>query len=327
MACFDAGSQKSTLTSYASYMEYSNDTTFAREHWSSWKSAVDWLALYQSNSTGLIDFSVFGNSFLGPTSGSAINAASVEAFKGMASVATAVGVTSSAKRWTALATSVKAALNAALWSEEYGVYSLQTSDPGNYSIAALGFAITSSSANHTQIQRALAHLPTLKLGPGYRDSSKIASSDSTTNLSPNTNGFLLSALLQQRQAAPAALLLNNLWGAMVANESSNSGASWEHVSQKSEPGLGQFTSLSHPWGGVATYALTNYVAGIRPTSFDYRTWIIESAYAGFGLSYMNATVPTPHGNLSVAWTAKDSVVTLGIRSLVGTTGRLALSKE
>lgn len=315
------------LMSFASYMEYSSDTTFAREHWSSWKSAVDWLALYQSNSTGLIDFAVFGNAFLGPTSGSAINAASVEAFRGMASVATAIGDTSSAKRWTTLAKSVKAALNAALWSEEYGVYSLQASDPGNYSIAALGFAITSSSANNTQIQRALAHLPTLKLGPGYRDSSKIASSDSTANLSPNTNGFLLSALLQQKQAAPAVFLLNNLWGAMIANESSNSGASWEYVSQKSEPGLGQFTSLSHPWGGAATYALTNYVAGIRPTSFGYRTWIVEPAYAGFGLDYMNATVPTPHGNLSVVWTAKDSVVTVEIRSPVGTTGRLSLSKE
>lgn len=151
--------------------------------------------------------------------------------------------------------------------------------------------------------------------------------DSTANISPNTDGFLLSALLQQRQAAPAAFLLNNLWGAMVANESSNSGASWEYVSQKSEPGLGQFTSLSHPWGGAATYALTNYVAGVRPTGFGYRTWIIEPAYAGFGLGYMNATVPTPHGNLSVAWTAKDSVVTVEIRSPVGTTGRHALSKE
>ncbi|KAJ5511962.1 hypothetical protein N7453_004065 [Penicillium expansum] len=315
------------LISFASYMEYSNDTTFARGHWSSWKSAVDWLASYQSNSTGLIDFAVFGNAFLGPVSGSAINAASVGAFRGMSSVATAVGDTSSAKRWTALAKSVKVALNAAFWSEKYGVYSLQTSDPGNYSTAALGFVITSSSANRTQIQRALAHLPALKLGPGYRDSSKVASSDSSANLSPNTNGFLLSALLQQKQAAPAAFLLNNLWGAMVANESSNSGASWEYVNQKSEPGLGQFTSLSHTWGGAVTYVLTNYVAGIRPTSFGYRTWIVEPAYAGFGLDQVNATVPTPHGKLSVAWTAKDSVVTVEIRSPVGTTGMLALSKE
>lgn len=98
------------LMSFASYMEYSNDTTFAQEHWSSWKSAVDWLALYQSNSTGLIDFAVFGNTFLGLVSGSAISAASVGAFRGMSSIATVVEDTSSAKRWTTLAKSVKVAL-------------------------------------------------------------------------------------------------------------------------------------------------------------------------------------------------------------------------
>lgn len=78
----------------------------------------------------------------------------------------------------------------------------------------------------------------------------------------------------------------------------------------------------HPWGGAATYALTKYVAGIRLTSFGYRTWIVEPAYAGFELDYVNA-----RGNLSVSWTAKDSVVTVEIRSPVGTTGRLALTKE
>ncbi|CAG8944711.1 unnamed protein product [Penicillium salamii] len=315
------------LISFVSYMEYSDDIAFAHEHWTAWKLAVNWLASYQSTSTGLIDLSVFGNAFLGPTSGSAVNAASVEAFSGMASVATAVEDNKSAKKWTSLAKSVKEALNTLLWSDKYGVYSLQQSDPRNYSIAALGFAITSGTTNQTQAQRALSHLSVLKLGPGYRDSSQVASSDTTANLSPNTNGFLLSALLKQKQAAPAAFLLENLWGAMIANESTNSGASWEYVSQMSEPGLGQFTSLSHPWGGAATYGLTNYVAGIRPTSFGYRTWVVEPAYAGFGLDYTNATVSTPHGTLSVAWTAKDSVVTAEIRAPAGTTGKLILSGE
>ncbi|CAG8053486.1 unnamed protein product [Penicillium salamii] len=270
---------------------------------------------------------MFGTAFLGPTSGSAVNAAVVEAFSGMASVAAGVGDSNSANKWTSLATSVKKALNTLLWSEKYGVYSLEQADPGNYSIAALGFAITSGTANLTQAQRALSHLPSLKLGPGYRDSSKVASSDSTANLSPNKNGFLLSALLQQKQAAPAAFLLKNLWGAMIGNESTNSGASWEYVNQNSEPGLGQYTSLSHPWGGAATYALTNYVAGIRPTSFGYRTWVVEPAYAGLGLDYVNTTVPTPHGALSVAWTVKDSVVAAEIRAPANTSGRFILSKE
>ncbi|KAJ5690437.1 hypothetical protein N7462_004829 [Penicillium macrosclerotiorum] len=315
------------LMSFVSYMEQSNDTQFALEHWTKWKAAVNWLASYRSTSTGLIDFSMFGTAFLGPTSGSAVNAASVEAFKGMASVASAVGDISSTKRWTAFARSLEVALNSKMWSEAHGVYSLQTSDPGNFSVAALGFAITSGSANKSQINRALSHLPSLKLGPGYRDSSLVASTDSSANLSPNTNGFLLTALLQQKRAVPAAFLFENLWGAMIANDTTKSGASWEYVNQKSEPGLGQYTSLSHPWGGAATYALTKYVAGIRPLSFGYKSWVVEPAYAGFGLDAVNATVPTPHGPISVAWTVQNSVVTISLDAPVETTGKLILNKE
>ncbi|KAJ5771389.1 uncharacterized protein N7511_003440 [Penicillium nucicola] len=315
------------LMSFYSYMEYANDIRFARKHWRAWKLAADWLVSYRSNSSGLIDLSLFGTAFLGPTSGSAVNFASVEALSGMALIAAAVGDDSSSKKWKSIATSIAIAANDAFWNDKDGIYSVQSSDPTNYSIAALGFAITSGSANSTQAQLCLSQLPALKLGPGYRDSSKVLASDSTANLSPNTNGFLLPALLRQKHTAAATFLLEKLWGAMVANTSSKSGASWEYVNQQSEPGLGQFTSLAHPWGGAATYVLTNYVAGIRPTSFGYKTWVVDPAYAGFGLHEVNSTVLTPHGSLSVAWTAKNSVVTIMVDAPSGTSGKLILSKD
>ncbi|KAJ5918557.1 hypothetical protein N7466_010549 [Penicillium verhagenii] len=315
------------LMSFVSYMEYSDDVQYAQKHWEAWKLAVNWLVSYRSNSTGLIDFSLFGTAFLGPTSGSAINTAAVGAIEGMALVAEAVGDVSSYNKWKAVAISLKKVVNTAFWSDEYGIYSIATSDPGNYSVAGLGFAITSGSANHTQAQLALSHVPSLKLGPGYRDSSKILSSDSSANLSPNTNGFLLQAILEQKKADLATFLFQNLWGAMIANTSSHSGASWEYVNQQLKPGLGQFTSLSHPWGGAATYTLTNYVAGIRPASFGYKTWVVEPAYVGFGLDEVNATVPTPHGPLRVAWSVKDYLVSVTIDSPAGTIGKLVLSKD
>lgn len=315
------------LISFVSYMENFNDVDFAQNHWDQWKLAVDWLVSYRSNSTGLIDLSLFRTAFLGPASGSAVNTASVEAIYGMASVAEAVGDISSYQKWKAIATAIKDAVNTAFWSDKYGVYSIEASDPGNYSIAAIGFAITSGSANKSQAQLALSHVPSLQLGPGYRDSSRILSSDSSANLSPNTNGFLLLALLKQKHAGFTTFLFKNLWGAMIANTSTNSGASWEYVNQQSEPGYGQYTSLSHPWGGAATYALTKYVAGIRPVSFGYTTWVVEPAYAGFGLDQVNATVPTPYGLFSVAWTAKDSIVTVIIDAPAGTSGKLVLSKD
>ncbi|CDM34643.1 unnamed protein product [Penicillium roqueforti FM164] len=46
----------------------------------------------------------FGNAFLGPTSCSAVNAASVDAFKDTASIASPVGDVSSAKKWAGIVT-------------------------------------------------------------------------------------------------------------------------------------------------------------------------------------------------------------------------------
>lgn len=52
---------------------------------------------------------------------------------------------------------------------------------------------------------------------------------------------------------------------MLANNLTSSGASREYVNQDGDPGLGLFTSLSHPWGGAPTYLTTAWVAGLRPT--------------------------------------------------------------
>ncbi|CRL22910.1 unnamed protein product [Penicillium camemberti] len=77
--------------------------------------------------------------------------------------------------------------------------------------------------------------------------------------------------------------------------------------------------------GAFAFSLTARWNSSLERSGDIRAY--QPAYAGFGLDYVNATVPTPRGNLSVSWTAKDSVVTVEIRSPVRTTGRLALTKE
>ncbi|RMJ23356.1 hypothetical protein PHISP_05771 [Aspergillus sp. HF37] len=68
------------LMAFTSYMEYSDDVEFARQYRSQWSLAVDWLASYRSDTTSLIDLIRFGVAFLGPTSGSAVNTATVEAF-------------------------------------------------------------------------------------------------------------------------------------------------------------------------------------------------------------------------------------------------------
>lgn len=312
------------LISFVSYLKYSNDIEFSQQHWPSLKLAVDWLCQQRNSTTGLIDLSAYGFTFIGPASGSAVNGASVQALNGMALVATAVGDHESAISWSNFASSLNNTFNERLWNEKLGIYSIEEADEDNFSVAGIAFSITSGVASVSRALSSLSHVPSLQLGPGYKDSSLANSSDSTVNLSPNTNGFLLSALLDYKQITVARFLLENLWGAMIADEHYSSGASWEYVNQRSEPGLGLFTSLSHPWGGAPTYVLTEYIAGIRPVEFGYKTWIVEPIYWGLDLDSVSATVQTPAGNLSASWCIEGNMMTIIIRSPVGTTGRLVV---
>ncbi|KAG3050201.1 hypothetical protein PI124_g24114, partial [Phytophthora idaei] len=192
-----------------------------------------------------------------------------------------------------------------------------------YGVSATAFALTSGVANETQIKLIVDGLEGLRQGPGYLDTSD---TDNTTHISPITNGFLLDALLQHGYTDQAVFLFDNLWDAMISNENYRSGASWEYVAQSSEPGIDLFTSLSHPWGGAPTYALTNYVAGIRPVEFGFRRWIVNPLVSGLNMTSASATVNTPYGDLSAAWEIVDSQLNVTITAPVGTDGTFEVSQ-
>ncbi|POM78636.1 Glycoside hydrolase, partial [Phytophthora palmivora] len=305
------------LIGFVSYMEYYNDVEFAKAKWGSLSKATAWLISCQG-SNGLIDVIKYVAVFLGSGTGTAVNAAAVQCLEGMSKVAQVVGDENSAKEWINVAASIKAAINDLLWNDTLGNFAVDTSTPEVYGVAAIAFAIISGVANETQIDLCVKSLENLRQGPGYLDTSD---SDITTKISPNTNGFLLDALLQTGHTNEAAFLLDNLWNAMISNESYRSGASWEYVSQSLEPGLKEFTSLSHPWGGAPTYVLTNYVAGIRPEEFGFRHWIVNPLVSGLEITSVNATVNTPYGSLTASWELTDSdTLKVTITAPLGTEG-------
>ncbi|POM71881.1 Glycoside hydrolase [Phytophthora palmivora] len=305
-----------------SYMDYYNDIAFVQANWEEFTHAMSWLVSCQG-SNGLIDLTKYVVVFLGPGAGMAVNAAAVQCLDGMAKVARAVGDWESATTWIEVAASVKAAINELLWNDTLGNYAVDVSTPEVYGVSATAFAITSGVANDTQIKLCVEGLEGLRQGPGYLDTSD---TDNTTRISPNTNGFLLDALLQHGYTSQAEFLLNNLWDAMISDENYRSGASWEYVSQSLEPGYDLFTSLSHPWGGAPTYALTNYVAGIRPLEFGFRRWIVNPLVSGLSVTSANATVSTPFGDLSTAWELADSQLSVTITAPVGTDGILEVAQ-
>ncbi|CZR62695.1 related to alpha-L-rhamnosidase A [Phialocephala subalpina] len=322
------------LKAFTDYVSQSNDLSWTRATWPKWQLQVNWLLSQINSTTGLL--SMTGFAILGPTNGgSAISCALLEALNNVALVATALNDTRSAAKYQTASTSLSTAINKLLWDDELGIYSLSPSSPNDYSVAGLSFCITSGAANATQTARSLSALSALKLGPGYKDSTQINSSDPTVNLSPNTNGFLLAALLSQNatnDSATALELITSLWGAMLSNNETNSGASWEYVDQQGNPGLSLFTSLSHPWGGAPTYILTQYAAGIQQAGgvagFGHGNWVINpSAGLAMGLKKASAKVVTAFGgNLEVQWKVSgEGVLSVTIKSPRATSGVFELN--
>ncbi|KAF4144819.1 Bacterial alpha-L-rhamnosidase 6 hairpin glycosidase domain [Phytophthora infestans] len=210
-----------------SYMDYFDDDAFVKAHWEEFTRAMTWL-IGNQGSNRLIDLTKYVVVFLGPGAGMAVNAAAVQCLDGMAVVAWAIGDLESANSWLQVAASVKTAINELLWNDTLGNYAVDVSTPEVYGVSATAFALTSGVANETQIKLIVDGLEGLRQGPGYLDSSD---TDITAHISPNTNGFLLDALLQHGYTDQAVFLFDNLWDAMISNENFRSGASWEYVAQ------------------------------------------------------------------------------------------------
>ncbi|KAJ3941069.1 uncharacterized protein N0V96_008946 [Colletotrichum fioriniae] len=328
------------LMAFNDHVRLTNDLDWARSTWPRWQRVLDWLLPQINSTTGLLTFDG-GFAFTGPADGgSAIGCEAVQTLNGAGDVADALNDTASATRYRVAATSLATAINERLWNKEAGAYGLSVADLDGISVAATAFCITSGVANATRASRSLAAVSRLKLGPGYKDTSAVSSNDSSVNISPNTNGFLLEALFVGNETKAAKELMESLWGAMLPGETtpgqnrSAVGASWEYVNAATQqPGLGLFTSLSHPWGGAATYVLTEWAAGLRAATgvdgFGYRNWVVSPASGvEMGLKRASAKVVTAFGGeLSVEWRVRDCDIGVTIRAPVGTQGRFVYGNE
>ena len=308
------------------YVRQTNDLDWVRSTWPKWKLHADYL-VSEINSTDNLIYLASG--FIGPAAGSsAESCAFVQAARGMSEVAEAIGDAAAAKRYASAADQVAGGINTHLWNDELGAYAWDISDPNSISTAGTGLCITSGVASANQTLRSLAAVEALKNAIGYMDQTGASSTD---NLSPFMNGFLLPAFFMgdSETHKTGLSLIKGLWGAMRADPHTTSGGSWEYVTPGGQPGLDWFTSLAHPWGGAATYVLTEYVAGLRAqegvAGFGYREWVVAPQIGmDLGLKTASADVVTPHGPLSVRWEVRHGELEVYVKAPHGTTGTLLL---
>ncbi|KAM0351682.1 hypothetical protein ACHAPU_002692 [Fusarium lateritium] len=297
------------LLSLYSYIQASNDLALLKENWTQFEKLVEWSVNTINKTDGLVHLTA--GAFTGPTeAGSSVYCLTSQSLHSMAELARAIGKEKSAKRWSVIGDELGQAIQKSLWNEKLGVWKLSTSNETDFSVAGTAFCSTSGIATRTQATRSFKALDRLALGPGYLDNTRTDPDAPTASISPNTNGFLLPALFELGGIKRGAKLIDSLWGPMVDNIHTSSGASWEYVLHDGTPGLGLFTSLGHPWGGAATYTLTEWVAGFRLAKgiegYGYRNWVVgPEGGIVMGLSRAHGRVLTAFGGpVEVVWEIK-----------------------
>ncbi|KAF2207756.1 glycoside hydrolase family 78 protein [Cercospora zeae-maydis SCOH1-5] len=303
------------LASVGHYFLATGDAEGLRTRWEGIKSVYNARKTFIDPYSGLMA-GVAASYFLGPVNGSAPTGLAAYAYQTLIPLAAAMEDAETVRDLNQTSQKLMASLNAQLWNASTGVWDLSITDRGNFSFTGIAWAILSGAANSSQAAASIARIPELRVGVGYKTSSADASSD-TTQLSPNTGGFLLEALFKAerdlgvKKLSIAKSLLDDFWSQMVNQNEYFSGASWEYVFPDGKPGIDLFTSLAHPWGAAPTYVLPQYLVGVTALEPGFKSWAFEPMIGALGLSEANATTWTPAGPIAAEWkiVGEEAIVT------------------
>jgi hypothetical protein len=310
-----------TLNAAIDHYLYSADRDWLLAHWSQFQLGINFSsAKIDSNGLLAVDLpSDWGRDNTGGEEVSA-NALLYHVLQGASFLASAVGDPASAAHYAAQASSLRAAINARLFSSSAGLY-----------------ADTPGSALFPQDGNALA------LWFGVPDSAAVSSAVST-NLRRRWNRF--GALTPERPGAIATFpgsmevlahfaaaedenaldLIRLEWGYMLASPIGTRSTFWEgYLRDGSFDYGGSYMSLAHGWATGPTAALTQYVAGVAP-ELSSAVQFHFIPHLG-NLSRVAATVPLAQGTVSVLWTHSSGNFAAQVNAPASMTGRYGVPIE
>lgn len=318
------------VTGLASYYLHTGDKAFVAREWPIVQRQLAWNAT-RLDANGLIATraGVDGADwdFYDRDKGGEVSAYNILYYKTRldgASLATAAGDTAQAAAYTADAEALKSHINERLYDAESGLHRISDTQAGTAQDAnalAVLYGVAPAAKRADILAKLKSALWSTPYGP-LPFSSEIGNRDL---VSPFVSGFKLQARLEAGDTANAEELLHDVWGHMIAPGPDQTGTMWENVSgSDGTPGLGAGASLSRGWSTAPTSALSAYVLGARPDTAGYAAWTVRPNPGD--LTWARGTVPTPHGDIDVSWTAKQSgdrfSLTVGVPK--GTSGTIAV---
>lgn len=148
--------------------------------------------------------------------------------------------------------------------------------------------------------------------------------------SPFNQYFVLRAMARMNRLDEALTTVRDQWGGQIEYGGTTFfevyRTSWNQALGKNDAvpncQVG-YTSLAHPWGGGVTKWLSEEVLGIKPTAPGFASVEI-SPRPGRTLTWVEGTVPTPHGPVSARFDMEHGAARLQIPP--GTSARVGIPK-
>jgi alpha-L-rhamnosidase len=316
------------MSSVYNYYLYTGDLAFVRDHWPAVIRQMAWDA-QQVGSDGL--FAVSGaddddwNLESIPGELTYVNAVYVQALDSAAKLAAAIGDGGDAQKWAAAAAAVKSAVNRLLWDPKTGVYDGSTSNRGSVVQDANVTAILAglaAPARARAITRILAAKLATRFGPAATGTPVPAGY--THDISPFMGSFNLLADFAAGNEPAALATMRQEWGYMLSQDPG--GVDWERIQPDGIPAAGAVAdSMAHAWSTGPAPALSKYVLGVAPATPGFDGWSIAPRPGD--LRWAQGIVPTPHGQITVAWKQTGTrAFVLSIDAPRGTSGTVTLPR-
>jgi hypothetical protein len=209
------------------------------------------------------------------------------------------------KKYDQLATDLRAKLMPAFWNNDKN-------------------AFVHNRVNGVQSDKVTRYTNMFAIFFGYLDADKMQAVKKNVLMNDNVQKittpymrfYELEALCAMGEQKYVTSEMKSYWGGML-----NAGATsfWEKY-DPSESGSQHYAmygrpfgkSLCHAWGASPIYLLGKYYLGVKPTSPAYETYTVEPVLGG--LEWIDGSVPTPNGDISVYCNAKQ----IKVKSATGT---------
>lgn len=305
---------------------HTGDTALVNELYPNLTAVMEW-ANRKMNGQGLInlDQGDWYWSFLRTGGVTAFNALYVQTLRCSARMASATGHSADATTWNARADSVQAAINAQLYDSARHLYYDSQSDHTHCPLDANTLTLLYGVADASKTPFMLDQIAALMWGP-YGTLSSAPPYDTwghNQQVWPWYVQYEAEARFRANDDLRAFEAIRRPWSLMVDGDPGKT--TWEFITGTGGVDSG-LRNTDHAFSAGAAWLMSEYVAGIRPTSAGFATFDIIP-HPG-QLTSVDCTMPTPTGGVSIQYTVDRTANTYNadINIPGATTARVAVPR-